>query len=155
MLNYFAPHAQLSLRAIIIHAPFSGYNVKLSNEITHEQFISNIQQVPRLYIIKEKYKMAGHDYLDDPKNPFFSLEDDIDDETFLSSAPPRSNVTNNNPYVNYEDNLDRQHQQLIERKKAFEERTIKSSERSISLLRDSEQIGAATAEVCTFNLLIR
>lgn len=91
--------------------------------------------------------MAGHDYLSDPKNPFFSLEDDVDDETFLRSGPQRSNFTNNNPYVNYDDQLERQHQQLIDRKREIEERTIKSSERSISLLRDSEQIGAATAEV--------
>ncbi|XP_034945355.1 synaptosomal-associated protein 29 [Chelonus insularis] len=91
--------------------------------------------------------MAAHDYLSDPKNPFFSLEDDIDDETFLRSAPPRqNNVTHNNPYVNFDDNFERQHQLLEERKKAIEERTIQSSERSISLLRDSEQIGAATAE---------
>ncbi|KAK0086901.1 hypothetical protein PV325_002240 [Microctonus aethiopoides] len=90
--------------------------------------------------------MAGHDYLDDPKNPFFSLEDDIDDDTFLRSAPKRSNVTNNNSYTNFDDNIERQHQQLIERTKAIEQRTVQSSERSISLLRDSEQIGAATAE---------
>lgn len=91
--------------------------------------------------------MAGHDYLSDPKNPFFSLEDDVDDETFLRSAPQRSNVVvNNNSYNNYDDQLQRQRQQLLERKRAIEENTIKSSERSMSLLRDSEQIGAATAE---------
>ncbi|XP_063992398.1 synaptosomal-associated protein 29 [Diachasmimorpha longicaudata] len=90
--------------------------------------------------------MSDHEYLDDPKNPFFSLEDDVDDEAFLRSGPPRPNMPNNNHFTNFDDNIERQHQQLIERKKAIEERTIKSSERSISLLRDSEQIGAATAE---------
>ncbi|XP_008548390.1 synaptosomal-associated protein 29 [Microplitis demolitor] len=89
--------------------------------------------------------MAGHDYLNDPKNPFFSLEDDIDDEAFLQSAPQRA-ITNNNPFLNFDNNLEQQKQQLLERKKAVEERTIKSSERSMTLLRDSEQIGAATAE---------
>lgn len=99
--------------------------------------------------------MAGHDYLSDPKNPFFSLEDDVDDETFLRSAPQRSNVVvNNNSYNNYDDQLQRQRQQLIERKRAIEENTIKSSERSMSLLRDSEQIGAATAEVITCYLFL-
>ncbi|XP_043266913.1 synaptosomal-associated protein 29 [Venturia canescens] len=94
--------------------------------------------------------MAGHNYISDPKNPFFSLEDDVDDETFLGSAPPRtsapSSYYSSNHYSNYDDEIERQHQQIIERRKAIEERTIQSSERSISLLRDSEQIGAATAE---------
>ncbi|CAD6231632.1 GSCOCG00001507001-RA-CDS [Cotesia congregata] len=87
----------------------------------------------------------AHDYLSDSKNPFFSLEDDIDDETFLQSAPTRS-ISSNNPFVNFDNNIEQQHQQILERKKAVEERTIKSSERSMTLLRDSEQIGAATAE---------
>ncbi|XP_012253435.1 synaptosomal-associated protein 29 [Athalia rosae] len=95
--------------------------------------------------------MAGHNYLSDPKNPFFALEDDIDDDTFLRSAPPRSqpsssNYSPYNNYNNYNNDLEQQRDQLMERKKAIEQRTIQSSERSISLLRDSEQIGAATAE---------
>ncbi|CAL7944564.1 unnamed protein product [Xylocopa violacea] len=91
--------------------------------------------------------MASQNYLSDPKNPFFSLEDDIDDETFLKSAPPRSTArANYNHYSNFDNSLEQKHQQLLQRKKEIEERTIQSSERSISLLRDSEQIGAATAE---------
>ena len=98
--------------------------------------------------------MAGHNYISDPNNPFFSLEDDVDDETFLGSAPPRTSAPSgyysNNHFNNYDHDLERQRQQLIERRKAIEDRTIQSSERSISLLRDSEQIGAATAEVFIF-----
>nr|XP_034183548.1 synaptosomal-associated protein 29 [Osmia lignaria] len=90
--------------------------------------------------------MASQNYLSDPKNPFFSLEDDIDDETFLNSAPPRSSGRGFNHYNNFDNDLEQKHQQLLQRKKEIEERTIHSSERSISLLRDSEQIGAATAE---------
>ncbi|XP_026674184.1 synaptosomal-associated protein 29 [Ceratina calcarata] len=90
--------------------------------------------------------MASHNYLSDPTNSLFSLQDDIDDETFLKSARP-SGRTPYNHYSNYDDELQQKHQQLLQRKKAIEERTVKSSERSISLLRDSEQIGAATAEV--------
>ncbi|XP_003704656.1 synaptosomal-associated protein 29kDa [Megachile rotundata] len=90
--------------------------------------------------------MASQNYLSDPKNPFFSLEDDIDDETFLNSAPPRSSGHSFNHYNNFDNDLEQKHQQLLQRKKEIEERTIHSSERSISLLRDSEQIGAATAE---------
>ncbi|XP_014483318.1 PREDICTED: synaptosomal-associated protein 29 [Dinoponera quadriceps] len=86
--------------------------------------------------------MASHNYLSDPKNPFFSLEDDIDDETFLRVAPPGTR-----PVERYLDNdFEQNRQQLLQRKRDIEERTIQSSERSVSLLRDSEQIGAATAE---------
>lgn len=91
--------------------------------------------------------MARQNYLSDPKNPFFSLEDDIDDETFLKSAPPRSSGRGPyNHYSNFDNELEQKHQQFVQRRKEIEERTIQSSERSISLLRDSEQIGAATAE---------
>lgn len=88
--------------------------------------------------------MAAHNYLSDPKNPFFSLEDDVDDETFLKNAPARNPSAGR--YQNFND-LTQQRQQLLERRKEIEDRTIKSSERSVSLLRDSEQIGVATAEV--------
>lgn len=89
--------------------------------------------------------MAAHNYLSDPKNPFFSLEDDVDDETFLKNAPARNQPAGR--YQNFNNDLTQQRQQLLERKREIEERTIKSSERSVSLLRDSEQIGVATAEV--------
>ncbi|XP_015513404.1 synaptosomal-associated protein 29 [Neodiprion pinetum] len=94
--------------------------------------------------------MAGQNYLSDSKNPFFALEDDVDDETFLRSAPPRSQPSSSfatyNSYTNYNNDLEQQRDQLMERKNAIEQRTLQSSKRSISLLRDSEQIGAATAE---------
>lgn len=93
--------------------------------------------------------MASQNYLSDPKNPFFSLEDDIDDETFLKSAPSRSTRMTYNHYSNSDNEFEQKRQQLFQRKKEIEERTIQSTERSISLLRDSEQIGAATAEVTT------
>lgn len=89
--------------------------------------------------------MAGHNYLSDPKNPFFSLEDDVDDETFLRSAPARTASAGR--YHNFNNDMEQNRQQLLQRKKELEERTVQSSERSVSLLRDSEQIGVATAEV--------
>ena len=89
--------------------------------------------------------MAGHNYLSDPKNPFFSLEDDVDDETFLRNAPVRSEPAGR--YQNFDNDFTQTRQQLLQRKKEIEERTVQSSERSVSLLRDSEQIGVATAEV--------
>jgi hypothetical protein len=56
-------------------------------------------------------------------------------------------VLPNNSYCQEKSALEDKRLQLLERKKAIEERTVQSSERSISLLRDSEQIGVATAEV--------
>lgn len=94
--------------------------------------------------------MAGQHYLSDSKNPFFELEDDVDDETFLKSAPTRASGSSYNYVNNFDNELEVKRQQLMQRRKDIEERTIKSSERSISLLRDSEQIGAATAEVCIY-----
>lgn len=93
--------------------------------------------------------MAGHNYLSDPKNPFFSLEDDVDDETFLRSAPPRypTSYSNGGNYNNHNNELERKHQELLMRKKEIEERTLQSSVRSMSALRDSEEVGTATAEV--------
>lgn len=88
--------------------------------------------------------MASHNYLSDPKNPFFSLEDDVDDETFLRNAPVRALPAGR--YQNFNNDITQKRQQLLQRKKEIEERTIQSSERSVSLLRDSEQIGVATAE---------
>ncbi|KYQ49135.1 Synaptosomal-associated protein 29 [Trachymyrmex zeteki] len=89
--------------------------------------------------------MAGHNYLSDPKNPFFSLEDDVDDETFLRNAPVRTASAGH--YQNFDNDITQTRQQLLQRKKEIEENTVQSSERSVSLLRDSEQIGVATAEV--------
>ncbi|XP_018399883.1 PREDICTED: synaptosomal-associated protein 29 [Cyphomyrmex costatus] len=88
--------------------------------------------------------MASHNYLNDPKNPFFSLEDDVDDETFLRNAPIRTVPAGR--YENLDNDIMQTRQQLLQRKKEIEERTVQSSERSVSLLRDSEQIGVATAE---------
>ncbi|XP_023022529.1 synaptosomal-associated protein 29kDa [Leptinotarsa decemlineata] len=71
-------------------------------------------------------------------NPFD--DDDVDDETFLRNS--RRVPTYNNTLPTFEDQM----QSFAEKKKAIEERTINSTEKSISVLRDSEQIGIATAE---------
>jgi synaptosomal-associated protein 29 len=95
--------------------------------------------------------MAGKQYVTNPNTPFFSVEeDDVDDETFLRHSKSGSSgyMLPNNSYLQGNNALEDNRLQLLERKKAIEERTLQSSERSISLLRDSEQIGVATAEVC-------
>lgn len=78
--------------------------------------------------------MSGHRYVD--SNKLFA-EDDVDDETFLRNSRHSYNTPST---------FEEQKQSFLERKQEIEDRTIKSSERSISLLRDSEQVGIATAE---------
>ncbi|KDR12010.1 synaptosomal-associated protein 29 [Zootermopsis nevadensis] len=93
--------------------------------------------------------MAGRRYITDLNTPFFSVdEDDVDDETFLRHSKSGSSgyVLPNTSYCQEKSALEDKRLQLLERKKEIEDRTVQSSERSISLLRDSEQIGVATAE---------
>jgi synaptosomal-associated protein 29 len=100
--------------------------------------------------------MAGRQYLTDPNTPFFSVdEDDVDDETFLRRSKSGSSryAIPDNSYFQEISALEDKRLQLLERQKAIEERTVQSSEKSISLLRDSEQIGVATAEVTILRIL--
>lgn len=106
------------------------------------------------YIFKSR-KMAGRQYLTDPNSRFFSVEEDeVDDETFLRHSKSGSSgyMLPNHSYQE-KNSFEDDRLQLRERKKLIEERTIQSSERSISLLRDSEQIGVATAEVYCCQIL--
>lgn len=97
-------------------------------------------------------------YLSNPKSSFFSLEDDVDDEEFLKNSRTSSYSTNRGPsyggqpstnpfHNNYQtDSLEEKRLQLQQRRKEIEERTLLSTERSIGLLRESEEVGIATAE---------
>lgn len=68
--------------------------------------------------------MAGRNYLSNPNNSFFAVEDDdVDDDTFLKNS--------------------RQAQKLQE----IEDRALRSAQASISILRETEDIGVKTAEV--------
>ncbi|XP_046385678.1 synaptosomal-associated protein 29 [Ischnura elegans] len=91
--------------------------------------------------------MAGYNYNSAPKNPFYPEEDDdVDDETFLRGAKKGNSSYMLSPEYDQERELEEKRLQLLERKKMIEERTIQSSQRSIGILRESEQIGVATAE---------
>ncbi|XP_050308924.1 synaptosomal-associated protein 29 [Anthonomus grandis grandis] len=81
--------------------------------------------------------MSGHNYIKST-NPFDDdFQDDVDDETFLKNSrrPPPSSSS-----------FDAQVQSFQERRRQIEENTIRSTQQSLSVLRDSEQIGIATAE---------
>jgi synaptosomal-associated protein 29 len=80
---------------------------------------------------------------------FSSFDKDVDDDSFL-----RHSKSGSSGYMFQSDDLSREQRdlenqrlQLLEKRRQIEERTLESSNRSIGLLRDSEQIGVATAEV--------
>lgn len=89
------------------------------------------------------------------------VDDDVDDDTFLGAAArspkPVSPYTNStsfpcespskSTFQQRYDSLEDQRTQLLNRKKDIESRTLESTKRSMSLLRDSEEVGTATAEV--------
>ncbi|OWR54979.1 synaptosomal-associated protein 29-like [Danaus plexippus] len=87
--------------------------------------------------------MSGHRYISNSNNLF--EDDDVDDDTFVNSYRPRvpPPAPKASPY--YSD-LERQKKAYLEKQKEIHERTVESSFRSIGLLRDSENIGIATAE---------
>jgi len=80
--------------------------------------------------------MSGHQYLQNGQSLF--SDDDVDDETFLKN----SRVKPKDDYL--------EQRQLYEQKRnEIENRTLDSSQRSIGLLRETEQVGIATATELT------
>ncbi|CAK1541605.1 unnamed protein product [Leptosia nina] len=89
--------------------------------------------------------MSGHKYISNTNNLF--EDEDVDDDTFVNSyaarRPPPKPQTQTSSYMA---DLERQRQTMLQKQKEIEQRTLDSSSRSIGLLRESEQIGIATAE---------
>lgn len=74
--------------------------------------------------------MSGHQYLQNGS----LFNDDVDDETFLK-----------NSRVKAQDDYMDQRQMYEQKRQEIEGRTLNSSQRSIGLLRETEQVGVATA----------
>lgn len=98
-------------------------------------------------------------YVSDPSRGIFDdNDDDVDDDEFLSRVRPnntgyRNNLFGNN-YGNQElENAQRQKQQIIETTREVEQRTLSSTERTLRMLRESEDIGSSTAEVNYYKLI--
>ena len=94
--------------------------------------------------------MSGHQYFSNPNKLFTDEDDDdIDDNTFLKNS--RNNF-NANPqsgsgyYDDYESEMEQQRQIFEQKKREIENRTLSSTHRSIGLIRETEQVGVATAE---------
>ncbi|XP_050677343.1 synaptosomal-associated protein 29 [Leptidea sinapis] len=89
--------------------------------------------------------MSGHKYISNTTNLF--EDDDVDDDTFVNSyASRRATPQPKSQTSSYIAELERQRQTMLQKQKEIEQRTLDSSSRSIGLLRESEQIGIATAE---------
>lgn len=102
------------------------------------------------------YRMSKNRYVSDSSRGIFDDTDDVDDDEFLSRVRPNIGYRNNllgNNYGNQEfENAQRQKQQIIETTREVEQKTLSSTERTLRLLRESEDIGTATAEVSHYKL---
>ncbi|XP_055677715.1 synaptosomal-associated protein 29 [Lutzomyia longipalpis] len=97
--------------------------------------------------------MSGYKYVTNPNSLF--VEEDVDDETFLRNsrtnnytdgggASAGAQYSNTNPFL--QDDFEQQRQMYEQRRREIEDRTLLSSERSLGLLYETEQVGMATAE---------
>lgn len=95
--------------------------------------------------------MSNRYVSDSSRGIFDDNDDDVDDNEFLSRVRPNMSYRNNlfgNNYGNQElQNAQRQKQQIIETTREVEQKTLSSTERTLRLLRESEDIGSSTAEV--------
>uniref|UniRef100_A0A182U8D4 t-SNARE coiled-coil homology domain-containing protein n=1 Tax=Anopheles melas TaxID=34690 RepID=A0A182U8D4_9DIPT len=107
--------------------------------------------------------MSGHQYVPNPAN-LFTDEDEIDDELFLRNARRTVSVCVKPPTVVYgsaanmyaglgsdagtdvDDEIARQRQTFEQRRRELEESTLLTSQRCLGVLRETEQVGIATAE---------
>jgi hypothetical protein len=96
--------------------------------------------------------MATNQYLSSNKTSFFSVEDDddIDDDDFLKLSRDRKGPTstaNGSTGNQLYNDMESKKQALIEKKKEIEQQSVLSSQRAIQMLRESEDVGIATADV--------
>lgn len=77
--------------------------------------------------------MSGHKYVSTSNNLF--EDDDVDDETFLKNSRRGTNPFEEPQQINY-----------AQKAQEIEQRTLASSNRSLGLLYETEQVGIATAE---------
>lgn len=95
--------------------------------------------------------MSKNRFVSNSSRGIFDDEDDVDDNEFLSRVRPnasyRNDVLGKNIGNQSLENVHRQKQQVIETTREVEQRTLHSTERTLRLLRESENIGTATAEV--------
>lgn len=95
--------------------------------------------------------MSNSRYVSNSSRGIFDDEDSVDEEEFISRIRPNIGYRNDhlgNNFSNQElENAHRQKQQVVETTRDVEQKTLQSTERTLRLLRESENIGTATAEV--------
>jgi len=95
--------------------------------------------------------MSNNRYVSNSSRGIFDDDDDVDDSEFMSRVRPNVGYRNDllgNNFGNQElENTHRQKQQIVETTRDVEQKTLQSTERTLRLLRESENIGTATAEV--------
>ena len=83
-------------------------------------------------------------------NPFLDDDDDVDDYEFLNHPKQgRSGYMLGNTISDKQSELEIKRMQLLEERRRIEERTLQSTNNSLGLLHESEQVGILTAEVNT------
>lgn len=95
--------------------------------------------------------MSKNRYVSDSSRGVFDEEDDVDDNEFLSRVRPGAGYRNDllgDSFGNQDlENAHRLKQQVVETTRDVEQRTLESTQRTLRLLRESEDVGTATAEV--------
>lgn len=95
--------------------------------------------------------MSNSRYVSNSSRGIFDDEDSVDEDEFISRIRPNIGYRNDllgNNFGNQElENVHRQKQQVVETTRDVEQKTLQSTERTLRLLRESENIGTATAEV--------
>lgn len=95
--------------------------------------------------------MSKTRYASDSSRGVFD-DDDVDDDEFLSRVRPNAGNHQTNflgsAYGNQElENARRQKQQIIDTSRDIEQKALQSTQRTLRLLKESEDVGTATAEV--------
>lgn len=90
-------------------------------------------------------------YLSNKRGNLFEEEEDVDDDSFLRNSRTNNYLLGDDRTTQNVDqfmDFEQRRNQLLQKQKEIEERTVKSTERSLSYLRNTEEVGVATAEVC-------
>lgn len=90
--------------------------------------------------------MCAEKYLSNNKSALFSVEDDVDDDEFLRRPSNTSRGYNQPTSSGSYQQMEGRRLELLQQQKETEQRSVEATQRSLSLLRNSEQIGIATAE---------
>lgn len=72
---------------------------------------------------------SGHQYISNA-NSLFSDDNEVDDEMFLQNSRLKNPV----------DKMEEQRQLMVQKRKEIENRTLASSQRSVGLLRETENV---------------